>query len=128
MTPLPRWLRLCGFWLPFAIATFAALAPEGVPLPVPVNDIELHAFAFTYLTAALWIAHYGGQPAWKSAAWMLGYGLLIEAVQSFEPARSAELKDVCMDVIGILLGLGLYRGLLRVAAPLLIENVSTHQS
>jgi hypothetical protein len=32
------------------------------------------------------------------------------------------LKDVCMDLIGILLGLGLYRGLLR-AAPLLIARV-----
>jgi VanZ family protein len=122
MTRLPRWLRLCGFWIPLAIATYAAFAPQGVPLPFPVSDVELHAFAFTYLTAALWIAHYGGHPGWKSAAWMLGYGLLIEAVQFFEPTRSAELKDVCMDLIGILLGLGLYRGLLR-AAPLLIARV-----
>ena len=122
MIPLPRWLRVCGFWIPFAIATFAAFAPQGVPLPFRVSDIVLHAFAFTYLTAALWIAHYDGEPGWKSAAWMLGYGLLIEAVQSFEPTRSAELKDLCVDVVGILLGMGLHRVLLRVAAPLFFDS------
>jgi VanZ family protein len=128
MTPLPRWLRLCGFWIPFVITTFAAFAPEGLPLPFHISDIALHAFAFTYLTIALSVAHYYGKPGWKSAAWMLGYGLLIEGIQSFEPTRSAELKDLCVDMVGILLGLGLYRVLLRVAAPLLIENVPTHQS
>jgi VanZ family protein len=128
MTPLPRWLRLGGFWIPFAIVTFAAFAPEGLPLPFKVSDVVLHAFAFTYLTTALWVAHYHGKPGWKSAGWMLGYGLLIEAVQSFEPTRSAELGDFGVDIVGILLGLGLYRVLLRVAEPLLTENVSTHQS
>jgi len=122
MIPLPHWLRVCGFWIPFAIASAAAFAPQGVPLPFRVSDIVLHAFAFTYLTAALWIAHYSGQAGWKSAAWMFAYGVFIEVVQSFEPTRSAELKDVCVDVVGILLGLGLYRGLLRVAAPLLTNR------
>lgn len=122
MTPLPRWLRICGFWIPFVFTTFAAFAPHGVPLPFEVSDIILHSLAFTYLTAALWIAHYDGQPGWKSAVWMFAYGVFIEAVQYFEPARSAELKDVCVDVIGILLGMGLYRFLLRTAAPLLTDR------
>jgi VanZ family protein len=128
MTPLPRWLRVGNFWIPFAITMFAAFAPGGLPLPFHVSDVVLHAFAFTYLTAALWVAHYYGKPGWKSAIWMVGYGLLIEAVQSFETSRSAELEDFCVDLVGILLGLGLYRLLQRVAEPLLNENVSTHQS
>jgi len=128
MTPLPRWLRVSGFWIPFAIASYAAFAPQGLPLPFDISDIVLHAFTFTYLTAALWVAHYYGEPGWKSAVWMVGYGLLIAGIQSFETTRTAELKDFCMDVVGIVLGLSLYRLLLRVAEPLLAENVSTHQS
>ena len=49
---------------------------------------------------------------------MLAYGIAIELVQSFEPTRDAELKDVLVDVVGILLGLALYRwGVSRVFAP-----------
>jgi VanZ family protein len=110
MPSLPRWLALTGFWVPFVMATTAALLPEGAPLPFRVSDILLHLFAFTYLTAALWLAHYPGQLAWKAAAWMLAYGVAIELVQSLEPTRSAELKDVAVDIIGIGLGISLYRG------------------
>jgi VanZ family protein len=39
---------------------------------------------------------------------MFGYGALIEAVQSFEPARSAEVKDLLVDVAGIVTGLLLW--------------------
>jgi VanZ family protein len=41
---------------------------------------------------------------------MLAYGIAIELIQSFEPTRDAELKDVLVDVVGIALGLALYRG------------------
>ena len=105
----PRWLILSGFWVPLVFATYAAFAPEGVPMPFQVTDILLHAGAFTYLTASLWFAHHSADQGWKPAAWMLAYGIAIELVQSFEPTRSAELKDVLVDVVGILLGLGLYR-------------------
>jgi VanZ family protein len=107
---VPPWLARVGFWIPFAIATTAAFSPSGVPLPFRVSDIVLHLFAFTYLTAALWFAHYPRGPAWTSAAWMLAYGVAIEVVQSFEPTRSAELKDFAVDIAGIALGLAVYRG------------------
>lgn len=109
MIRAPRWLILVGFWIPLAGATYAAFAPEGVPMPFQVSDIVLHACAFTYLTAALWLAHHAADRGWKPAAWMLAYGIAIELVQSFEPTRSAEFKDLLVDVVGILLGLGLYR-------------------
>jgi VanZ family protein len=129
MTLLPRWLVVCGFWIPFGIASLAAFAPHGVPMPFRISDIVLHAFAFTYLTAALWLVHFAGQPWWKSAAWMFGYGVFIELVQSLEPSRSAELADLGVDVIGILLGMGLYLALLRrLAAPADIGDVSKHRS
>ena len=109
MFALPRWLILIGFWIPFVFTTYAAFAPEGVPMPFQVSDIVLHAAAFTYLTAALWFAHHATDKGWKPAAWMLAYGIGIELIQSFEATRTAELKDVMVDVIGIGLGLGLYR-------------------
>jgi len=112
MNAMPRWLVLTGFWLPFAVATYAAFAPQGVPEPFRISDVVLHAFAFTYLTAALWYVHFGGEAWWKSAAWMFAYGVFIELVQSFEPTRDAEFKDIAVDIVGIALGLVLYRLLL----------------
>ena len=121
----PRWLILTGFWVPFAFINYAAFAPEGVTMPFRVSDIVLHAGAFTYLTAALWFAHYATNSGIKPAMWMVGYGVGIELIQSFEPTRSAEFKDLLVDAIGILLGLGLYRFVVtRLFAPVLEFDVS----
>jgi VanZ family protein len=121
----PRWLILVAFWVPFAGISYAAFAPHGVPMPFQVSDIILHVGAFTYLTAALWFAHHPTDTGVKPAAWMLLYGVGIEVIQSFEAARSAEFKDLAVDVIGILLGLGLYRFVvMRVFAPVLEFDVS----
>jgi VanZ family protein len=121
----PRWLILIGFWLPFVVTTYAAFAPEGVPMPFRVSDIVLHTGAFTYLTAALWFAHHATNNGWKPAAWMLGYGIVIELIQSLEPARTAEFKDLVIDVIGIALGFALYRSVVtRVFAPAFELDVS----
>jgi VanZ family protein len=125
MVAAPRWLILVGFWVPFAFATYAAFAPEGVPMPFRVSDIVLHAAAFTYLTAALWLAHHARDNAWKPAAWMMAYGVAIELIQSLEPTRSAEIKDLVVDAIGILLGVMLYRSVVRrVFAPMPEFDVS----
>ena len=113
----PRWLVIAGFWIPFAFATYAAFAPHGVPLPFQVSDIILHASAFMYLTAALWLAHCAGDRGWKPALWMMAYGVAIEAIQAFEPERSAEIKDLVVDAFGIGVGLMLYR---HVVAKLVV--------
>ena len=105
----PHWLILIGFWIPFAFTTYAAFAPSGVSLPVEVSDIWLHGSAFTYLTAALWLSHLNGERWWKPAIWMLAYGIAIELIQSFEPTRDAEVKDVVVDACGIALGILSYR-------------------
>jgi VanZ family protein len=124
MTP-PRWLIVVGFWIPFVFTTYAAFAPEGVPMPFQVSDIILHASAFTYLTAALWFAHLNGDRGWKPALWMMAYGITIEAIQSFEPTRSAELKDLLVDAVGISLGVAFYRyGVTRLFANARLPSVS----
>lgn len=109
MLPVPRWLIVIGFWVPFTFTTYAAFAPNGVPMPFAVSDIVLHACAFTYLTAALWFAYHSADRGWKPALWMMAYGVAIEAIQSFEPTRDAEIKDLVVDAVGILLGLAVYR-------------------
>jgi VanZ family protein len=115
-----RRLLLAAFWVPFAIASEAALAPHGPPIPIEVSDVILHLFAFSYLTAALGLAHYssvGGKPRrWRApVAWMALYGVAIEAIQYFIPERSAEVTDLVVDAFGIAIGVAIW---LRALEPL----------
>lgn len=121
------WCLHAAFWVPLALCTWLALAPSPPDTVFRVSDVLLHGFAFTYLTFASGLAYPSARPL-ALAAWMLAYGLLIEVVQSVEPARSAELKDLLVDFAGILVGLILLRvlgewsrstvrALLRVSLP-----------
>lgn len=97
-----------GFWFPLTICTYLAFDPSPPEAVFRINDIVLHAFAFSYLTFALGLAH--RHRHWLvPAAWMLGYGMFIEAVQAFEPDRAAEFKDLLVDSAGITVGLMLTR-------------------
>ena len=98
-----------GFWLPLAICTWAALVADPPEVSVfKISDVILHAFAFTYLSFTLAVA-YPRRSLLQVAGLMLLYGVLIEVVQSFEATRSAELKDLLVDVLGISFGLLLAR-------------------
>jgi len=109
------------FWLLLAATTWLALTPSP-PEPVTrVSDVLLHALAFTTLTFLLILAHLagtGGQGAhgapatrlrgyrhWWAVPLMLLYGVALELLQSRVPERSAEFKDVWVDVAGIVVGL-----------------------
>jgi VanZ family protein len=100
-----------GFWIPLVICTYLALVPEPPEVEVfRVSDVILHGAAFTYLTFSLVVAHYGyfSEPKrlyLRAFVSMLLYGLLLELIQSFVPERSAELKDLLVDVLGIGAGL-----------------------
>ena len=101
---IARVLLQAGFWLPLAVCTYLALTPSPPESLFRLSDMLLHGFAFTYLTFALGTAH-RLRRWWYAALWMLAYGLCIEAMQSFEPARTAELKDIGTNMVGIALGL-----------------------
>jgi VanZ family protein len=108
-----RAARTClvtAFWVPLAICTWFALEPSPPDPVFRVSDIVLHAFAFSYLTFALGLAHPVVRLPMLVLS-MLGYGVFIEVVQSFEVERSAEIKDLLVDGAGILVGLGLLRAL-----------------
>jgi uncharacterized protein YfiM (DUF2279 family) len=105
-----RTSRLClqiAFWIPLTICTWLALTPSPPDAVFRVSDVVLHGAAFAYLTFALGLA-WPAAGLWAMAGAMFGYGALIEAVQSFEPARSAEVKDLLVDVAGIVTGLLLW--------------------
>ncbi len=120
-----------GFWFPLLVCTYLALVPEPPDNPVfRTSDVILHAAAFTYLTFALVLTGttrtVSGQDvpfnrgiAIKAFLVMLGYGVLLELVQSFIPERSAELKDLAVDGLGIAAGLLLASALARPVASLL---------
>lgn len=93
-----------AFWLPLAVCTWLALTPSPPQSVFRVGDVILHALAFAYLTTALGLAHRRLR-WWALAGWMLAYGAAIELAQSFEPARSPELKDLAVDGLGIAAGL-----------------------
>ena len=105
---IERALRRVGFWLPLIICTWLALADE-LPKSAPkVSDVPLHLFAFVYLSAALSFAHLRVQ-WWWVALLMMGYGGMIELIQSWLPHRDAEWKDFLVDLVGIGVGLLSYR-------------------
>jgi VanZ family protein len=100
-------LLVVAFWLPLAVCTYLALHPSPPDAVFQLSDVLLHGFAFTYLTLSLALAH-EHRHRLLPGLWMLGYGVLIELLQSFETSRSAEAGDVLVDVAGIGLGLLAY--------------------
>ncbi len=98
-------LLRAAFWIPLVICSYLALVPSPPDVQIfRISDVLTHAFAFTYLTFALRVA-FPGVSALKAGGLMLGYGVLIEVVQSFEPERYAEFKDLLVDLGGIAAGL-----------------------
>ena len=101
-------LRIC-FWLPLGACTYLALTPDpGLDAGgAPLN----HVLAFSYLTLALWLAHFD-RSGWRPVIlWMLAYGVGLELVQGMLPWRAAEVRDVGMNVAGILIGAALHRAI-----------------
>jgi VanZ family protein len=65
-----------------------------------------HAGAFLVLW---WLGRRAGVPAMGLAAGLLGFGVLIEGLQSLTPDREASLADIAADAAGLALGAGLSR-------------------
>ena len=110
---LPWWLRPAArrLWrvaLAMALLAVAWLAFDPAPPPAADTgwDKANHVLAFAVLAGLATLS------AWPHprhrlivTGGLLAYGLLIEAVQSQLPARSAEWADVAADAVGIACGL-----------------------
>jgi len=108
-----RWLLA----LAMLVLLVLSLAPSSLALPTIGWDKANHALGFAVLGLL-------GQWAWPGRTAivliaLLGYGGLIELLQSFTPDRVAEAIDLLADWVGLLLGAGLAFLLerLRAAGP-----------
>lgn len=106
----PLW-RLA--WLVSAAAIlFLATTSEPYPMPSSANDKVNHLLAFAELTILARLAW----PQVRIAALalvVLGFGLMIEAIQFLLPHRDFSLLDLAADAAGIGLGLLPWPGLSR---------------
>ncbi len=105
---LGRTVRHAAFWIPFAVTTYLAFAPNPKIVPPSISDVAQHIAAFVYLTIACWHVYYGETNGRAPALWMASYGVAIECVQAFEPTRFFELKDMAVDAAGIAIALLVY--------------------
>ena len=113
------WASLkAAFWVGLALCLSVALTPHPPKIAVQFGDLVAHLAAFSYLTVALFAAHFPsnvGGPAGDApyrmlavALWMLAVGVLIEVGQLFVAGRSSEFADLGVDAAGIALGCAAY--------------------
>ncbi len=106
------WRTLLALLL--CIVTWLALTPAPPPSADLGWDKLNHIAAFAALAAAAFLG-YGG--AWRRIAMaLLGYGAMIEVLQSFTSARSSDAADLLADGLGIACGLVLAAAAVRAAS------------
>lgn len=114
-----------AFWVPLAICTALALVPKTFYATVSplVGGAEpsgtgLHLLAFSYLSTALFAAHFQRGPLLAVVLWMLAFGVAIEVAQLFIEGRSSNFGDIAVDAGGIALGAAIYCALARFKVAL----------
>lgn len=109
-----RSARIAVFALLIAVVAWLAVSPAP-PRGADLGwDKANHALAFAVMFVS-------GRLAWPRRPWsvalgLLGYGVLVELVQSQVPNRSADALDVIADAAGIALGALVATLLLRASA------------
>ena len=101
---LPLWWSL-GICLLALITALSLLPLRGPQIDLPSSDKLNHAFA--YIVLMLYFGQLVGNDLrrrlWVVVA-LIGYGALIECLQSVMPPRSAEWADLAADLVGIAIG------------------------
>lgn len=119
-----RALVLAAFWVPLTICVGVAVTPDPTGMVASLSGVIAHIFAFAYLTAALFQAHFpwnrGGlatpaQCVWAAVLWMLAFGVAIEVAQLFVAGRSGDLADLVPDSVGIAIGCAAQSGWARLS-------------
>jgi|TARA_B100000315_G_scaffold117809_1_gene108014 VanZ family protein len=101
---LSELLLRIAFWVPLAVCTWLALTPAPPRAIFHISDLALHLAAFTYLTFFLSMVLTRSRYA-RTACVMLAYGVAIELLQHLTVTRTAQWKDLGMDLVGIVVGL-----------------------
>ena len=115
-------LNRAAFLIALAAVEYLATTSQHISLVESLWDKFNHFFAFSvlYLLLSLGFARLS---FWQKAALLLLFGMQIEIVQSFLPARCFSMLDVVADTIGIIMGAGVF-SLLRRYLP----RPKTHRS
>jgi Na+/proline symporter len=99
---------LClGYW---ALITLLLLMPRPemlVPARLVALKYGVHTTAFLTLTLVTLFVRWPQRPGWLLAL-PVGYAVMAESLQHFFPPRSVQLVDLCENLLGIVLGSGLY--------------------
>jgi len=116
-----RFLCKIAFWLALTGSYIAAIVPQNIaPHIGTLSDKLVHSLAFSLLAFLLQLAYRVN--ILKTIFFLLLYGLFIEASQYFTSSRSSEVLDVVADVVGIIIGILLYR-IGRFIIALAVKNV-----
>jgi VanZ family protein len=107
-----RKLAAVSLVLLLIIVSGLAFSPAPPPQLTTGWDKSNHFAAFASLTVNAMLVWRWARAA-AIAAGLVGYGVLIELVQSQIPQRSGEADDVLADAVGIAIGLALSALLLR---------------
>lgn len=111
-----RWRPLWRAWLVVLVTVVACAAfTPGTSAPtLGVGDKADHVLAFVALALAGALScRAGPRPALAVALALLGYGALIEIVQTQVPGRYGEWADLAADSLGTVLGLAAVSALRR---------------
>ena len=104
-------MRKALFWLCFVALNALALSPAPY-LPPPLFDWwdkAQHAIGFGTL-AVLAVLAYPGVSKLRIGLMLVASGVLIEVLQHFSGYRFGDWQDAVADGVGVVLGLGLARG------------------
>jgi len=88
--------------LAFIVISYLAFTPDTIPVVDDSNDKFNHVLAFAVLAVGL--VRFWRMAWWAAGLFLLVYGIGIELVQAYLPWRSASLRDVVADSVGIAMG------------------------
>lgn len=103
-----RWARLLLLLALVAITVLALIPQTEVPVTTLWDKAD-HALAFLVLGVLAQWAFPAARFALPIAPALIGYGALLEIVQTLTPTRVGSFADLVADLIGILLAAGLIK-------------------
>jgi VanZ family protein len=115
MNKLHRYLKFL-FWTSFVAINILALSPAPYLPPLEIFnwwDKAQHAIAFGALTVLAFLA-YPEASKRRIAFLLIAQGVLIEVLQYFSGYRFGDWQDALADGVGVLVGLVLMAGLMRL--------------
>ena len=99
------------FYSVLALGTYLGMRPEAPPTPITFSGVDTvyHAGGLFVCTLLSYLAH----PRWRwwwRGAFMFAVGVAIEYAQTFQSTRTADIRDIYANSVGVALGLAVLWG------------------